>query len=236
MGVQFMAIFRRRGFKSKGKNKSLYLWVILIIAILFLIYYIFNSMLMPVMKTLAVNKADLVAVSAINNAASKVLKANSVSYDKLIIYQKDQIGDIIAVTTDALEVNKLKYDIIYETIAELNSIKSSDLKIPLGNALGGALFTNRGPNINVKLSPIGNVNANISSVFTSAGINQTRQQIMLNIKVKLTIILASYTITQDINSNLCIAESVIVGKVPNAYTNIEGYGTAQDKAIISNTK
>jgi sporulation protein YunB len=193
-------------------------------------------MLLPIMKTLAVNKADLVAVSTINNAASKVLKANSVSYDNLINYQKNQNGDIIAVTTDAFEVNKLKYDIINETIGELNNIKSDDLKIPLGNVIGGALFTNKGPNIDVKLSPVGSVNADISSIFTAAGINQTRQQIMLNIKVKLTIILSSCTITQNINNNLCIAESVIVGKVPNSYTNIDGFGTTQDKVIISNSK
>ena len=138
-----MVLFRRRRFKAKNKINRLYLFLILLIAGIFLIYYIFNIMLLPVMKTLALNKADLVAVSAINNAASKVLKSDSRSYDKLIDYQKDDNGDIIAVTTDALEVNKLKYDIINETISELNSIKSSELKIPLGNVIGGVLFTNK---------------------------------------------------------------------------------------------
>jgi sporulation protein YunB len=193
-------------------------------------------MLLPVMKTLAVNKANLVAVSIINNAANKVLKSNSITYDKLIYYQKDANGDIVAVTTDALEINKLKYDIVNETIGELSNIKSSDLKIPLGNVFGGALFTNKGPNIDVRLTPIGNVNADISSVFTSAGINQTRQQIMLNVKVRLTIILSSSNVTQDINSNICIAESIIVGKVPNSFTNIDGSTTAQENAIIAKSK
>jgi sporulation protein YunB len=193
-------------------------------------------MLLPVMKTLAVNKANLVAVSIINNAANKVLKSNSITYDKLIYYQKDANGDIVAVTTDALEINKLKYDIVNETIGELSNIKSSDLKIPLGNVFGGALFANKGPNIDVRLTPIGNVNADISSVFTSAGINQTRQQIMLNVKVRLTIILSSSNVTQDINSNICIAESIIVGKVPNSFTNIDGNTTAQENAIIAKSK
>lgn len=193
-------------------------------------------MLLPIIKTLAVNKANLVAVSTINNAANKVLKSNSITYDKLINYQKDANGDIVAVTTDALEINKLKFDIINETIGELDNIKSSDLKIPFGNVIGGALFINKGPNIDVRLTPIGSVNADISSVFTSAGINQTRQQIMLNVKVKLTIILSSCNVTQDVNSNLCIAESIIVGKVPNSFTNIDGSYTTTDKAIISNSK
>ena len=83
---------------------------------------------------------------------------------------------------------------------------------------------------------LGNVNADVSSVFTAAGINQTRQQIMLNIKVTLVILLSSCTITQNINSNFCVAESVIVGAVPNSYTNIDGNGTAEDNAIISNSK
>jgi sporulation protein YunB len=231
-----MTSFRKRGFKTKGKIKSFYFWAIIIILVVLLIYYIFNMMMMPIMKTLAINKADLVAVSTINNAASKVLKDDAISYEKLINYQKDENGDIIAVTTDALEVNKLKYDIINSTIDELNTIKDSDLDIPLGNVIGGVLFTNKGPNINVKLSPVGSVNADISSVFTAAGINQTRQQIMLNIKVKLTIILSNCTITQSVSSNLCIAESVIVGKVPNSYTNIDGLNAAQNSALISNTK
>lgn len=204
--------FRRRN--TKGRIGFFFFVIFLIIVIL---YSIFNIALVPVLKTSAVNKAKIVAIDTINNAVGKVLKEDNISYDKLMNIDKDANGNITAVNADTMQINMLKYDITNEVIKELNSISSSELRIPFGTVIGGQLLTGRGPYINIKIQPLGNVNSNIINDFSAAGINQTRQQIMLNIKADITLIIGSYNVSTTVESNISIADIVIVGIVPNTY-------------------
>jgi len=69
--------------------------------------------------------------------------------------------------------------------------------------------------------PSGSVVTSVSNVFDSAGINQTRHQIMLNIKSTVSVIIPGYITSVPVETNMCIAESVIVGLVPDTYANVQ---------------
>jgi sporulation protein YunB len=177
---------------------------------------------MPVIKTMAVNNARIAATETINNAAGLVLKNNNIDYDKLVTLEKDSSGKIQAVKADSLEIDLLKYQITNEVVKDINNINSSELSIPIGTLIGGQLFSGLGPRINVTIAPVGNVETNIINKFTSTGINQTRQEVMLDVNASITIIVSSYNITTNVDTNFDIADTIIVGDVPGTYMYVNG--------------
>jgi sporulation protein YunB len=223
--------FKKGRFRRKNTKMRVRVFFLLMVAIIFLLYIMFNISLVPVLKTSAVYKARIVAINTINNSVGKVLKADNINYDTLMTFDKDANGYITAVNANTMQINMLKYDITNEVIKEINGIDSSELKIPFGTIIGGQLFTGRGPYINIKIQPMGNVDSNITSTFTSAGINQTRQQIMLTITADITLIIGPYNVSTQVESNISIADSVIVGSVPGSYMVVDGTSDSTDRLI-----
>ena len=226
-----MPVYRGKLRRRNKKNKAL-LGIMIAVVILVMAYIWFNVMLAPVLKTAAVNKAKVSAINTINNAVGEVLEKNQVTYDDLMSFDKDSNGYITSLNANTMQMNLLKYDITKEVIKELGEMGSSRLSIPLGTIVGGQIFMGRGPNIRIAYQPIGNVNTNISSTFSSAGINQTRQQIMLGVDADITVMTSAYNISTTVHSEISIADTVIVGLVPGSYTVIDGTNSDTDKAYI----
>ena len=219
----------RRYHAKRVKNRAL-LFLIFILGLITVLIYIFTVRLMPVIKTMAINNAKNMATQTINNATGKVLKEKNIDYDKLMTLDKDSSGKITAVKAESLQIDLLKYEITNEAIKEINAIDSTELGVPIGTVVGGQLLTGMGPRINVKIEPVGNVETQIVNEFTSTGINQTRQQIMLNVKASITIIVSSYNVTTNVESNFTIADTVIVGNVPDSYTVVDDSATSGESA------
>ena len=216
-----MARFRR-GFRTRRPIKKAVFILILLGIIIIVVYCIFVLAMGPVLKSLAENKAKLASISIINNAIGTVVKKDDISYDKLMSFEKDSSGKILAIKANSSHIDQFQYDITQEVIKSLNDIPANDLRIPVGTVIGGPIFTNRGPSLTIDIMPVGNVTSGINNVFTSTGINQTRQQIMLNVKVSITLIISSYTVTTDVEDSLCVAETIVVGDVPEQYTVVDG--------------
>lgn len=215
----------RHSFRRQSKKKTMPALTIALL-LLILLYWIFSARLMPVIKTMAVNNARIVAISTINNAAGKVLKDNKIDYDKLITLEKDSNGKINAVKADTLEIDLLKYQITNEAVKEMNAINSNRLDVPIGTVIGGQLFSGMGPRVHVTIEPVGNVETNIENKFTSTGINQTRQEVILDVKASITVIVSSYNVNTNVDTNFDIADTIIVGDVPDSYMQITD-GTSQ---------
>ena len=94
------------------------------------------------------------------------------------------------------------------------------MEIPFGTALGIEWLSGSGPGIKVEVMPVGTVDTEIKSEIVSAGINQSHHRIILNVKANFTIVSAVSNIPTSIEINVCIAETVIVGEVPQSYANI----------------
>lgn len=231
-GCEKMSYGRRTTRGSKKRLHRTAFIVLLVITLFLFLIYILNIRLYPIIKTVATTKAQSIATSVINSAVSQVLIDDKINYNSLMTFEKDQEGKITAVKADSLQINKLKFDISNEINKRFDSIDSKDLNIPLGTILGGQLFTNRGPNIKIKIAPVGNANSELTSIFSSAGINQTRQQVMMKIKVVMTVVMASYNITTAIESNFSLADTVIVGNVPGSYMVVEDGSGSSDKIYM----
>lgn len=215
----------KRKYKMSRRQRFIVRMVCALLVVL-LAYTLFNWKIMPAFSTYATYAARSIAVRRINDAVGQVLKADPVSYNTLMIYQKNNDGQIVAVQANTPQINALKYEIIRQASDALNALPESTINIPLGNVMGGPLFSGRGPNIPLRFSPTEDVDCDITSKFSAAGINQTKQDIYLTVRADMTAMLSDSEATIHVQNVFMVGESVIVGTVPGQYFNVTGSGSS----------
>ena len=167
---------------------------------------------------MCIDKAKNIATQISNDEATLIM--NQYSYDDLITIVRDSNGNVKMLQTNTKNVNKIISDIPLNIINKFQEKNTSDIFIYLGSALGLKLFSAQGPKIHIKIANVGNVDTKLVSEFTSQGINQTLHRVYLNLSCEVTILTPYNTIKQMIENQVLIAESVIVGTVPDAYYDI----------------
>lgn len=200
-----------------------------VFAALLLIHFI-NGALRPVMTALAEVQVGNEISSVIDGVVLREVDSGEVAYDSMITLEKDANGAVSALKSNMAQANILRARILSATISAVGEVDNRTLGIPLGNLFGVDLFSGRGPDIPVRVLTAGTASAAFENVFSSAGINQTRHQIMLNVAVPVSILLPGFTTTTEISTQLCVAETVIVGQVPENYTYFSQFDTADEAA------
>ncbi len=132
----------------------------------------------------------------------------------IISVTRDSKGNIDLITVDTNKVNLLKSIITLEIIEALEKQENISFGIPLGNAMGSYAFSGMGPKIPVKAIPVGSVVSKIKSSFVSGGINQTKYELYIEFIVCIEVTAPFTTETRELTGELCIAQTVIVGKAP----------------------
>ena len=162
----------------------------------------------------------------INDAIDRQIENENIQYDRMIYFEKDLDGRITALKTNMSEVNRLKTDILNLINDEILAMDSSDLGIPMGSLILPEFFSGRGPGIPVEILSIRNSDASFTSDFTEAGINQTLQQLNMHVSVDVAVLVLGQTNYFTVTSQVIVAETIIVGQVPNTYLNTGGnYGS-----------
>jgi len=145
------------------------------------------------------------------------IAANKITYDKLVLISKDNEGRIMSISTQVSEMNKLKLDIERELLETFLNTDHITIEVPIGSLLGGEFLSGRGPCIKVRAVPMTRVYTEYENDFDSSGINQTRHRVLLNYDISLKILLPGKRESAHIKNRICIAETIIVGSVPNFY-------------------
>ena len=78
----------------------------------------------------------------------------------------------------------------------------------------------------------GTVETDLKSEFKEAGLNQTLHRIYLEVKCNVNILTPYSTIKETIVNQVLLVEGVIVGNIPNTYSNIEGLKDEQSFELI----
>lgn len=145
------------------------------------------------------------------------LSERGTDYSDFVTVERDESGSIQALTTNMAEMNLLRAQLENRVFAVLDEVELSTVSVHLGSLFGSDLLWGRGPKIELRAITIGVLNSEFVSEFTEAGINQTRHRIYLDIQVPLTLLIAGGTVQTQLSTYLCVAETVIVGSVPNSY-------------------
>lgn len=207
-----MGLFFRRLFTF------LFLSAVLILALVGLLRGKFRT----VVQELAEIQVKNATSDLTNDAISKQIASGNIAYDRLVYFEKDLNGRITALKTNISEVNRLKTDILNIINDEILAIDSTDIGIPLGSIFLTELFSGKGPVIPVHILAIRNADANFVSHFSQAGINQTLHQVTMVVGIDVAVLILGRTASFSMTSEVIVAETVIVGEVPDTLLQTGG--------------
>ena len=188
----------------------------LILLILFRVKY--NNAILSLARTQVSNTTS----DLINDAIDRQIEEGNIQYDRMVYFEKNLDGRITALKTNMSEVNRLKTDILNLINDDILALSTNDLGIPLGSLFLPEFLSGRGPKIPIQIMSIRNSDASFSSDFTEAGINQTLQQLNMHVSVDVTILVLGKTESFTISSQVVVAETIIVGDVPNTFFQTGG--------------
>lgn len=158
----------------------------------------------------------------INNAIIKEY-SNEFKYDEIIKVEKDNEGNISLLKADTLKMNKIACDVSLDSQEGIKQMGVMGIKLPMGYITKNNILSYYGPDITIKFQPIGYTETSYASKFESAGINQCRHKIYVKVKTNIRIIMPLRSEDLEINNEVPISETIIVGKVPqNAIQFSEG--------------
>lgn len=171
----------------------------------------------PLASAIAEYNFQNLASEYANDAISKIIVKSDVTYEKLYKIEKNSDGGISALTANIVNMNKIKTDIMYEIQTNLLNLEDEIIEIPIGTVSGLNLLTGLGPSLSMKVLSNGSCSMDFKSNFTSAGINQTKQEIYIEVTSFVDIIVSGNKKRVTVTNNVPILETVIVGSVPGAY-------------------
>jgi len=158
----------------------------------------------------------------INDAIDRQIDLGNIQYDRIVYFEKDLDGRITALKTNMTEVNRLKTAILNLINDEILALDTTDITIPIGSLLLPELFSGRGFGIPIQILSIRNSDASFHSYFTEAGINQTLQQLTMDVSVDVSVLVLGKTESFTVSSQVVVAETIIVGQVPDTFFQTGG--------------
>lgn len=196
-------------------------WLLIIFLIILTICSVFLSVIRPIVLEYAQNKIQQTVSYAIHDMLTQKIYENRAQYEQLITLERDNDNRITALKTDTILADYLKIQLARAAYDALNTLERGNIEVSLGTILLPTLIAGRGPTLNLGITSLGYADADFISAFTSAGINQTRHQILLEIRAQARLITAFGSRDVKITNRLAVTDTVIVGTVPDSYTYID---------------
>lgn len=176
--------------------------------------------LQPAALSLAQSRARVLATDALNDAIAAIMDQN-ITYDDLMQVVYDSGGKVAMIQANTMRMNELGSRIVLEAQRNLEALSAQVIHVPLGAATRISILEGAGPQIAVRMLPVGSVSTEFKTEFQSAGINQTRHKIYLEAMTRIDLIVPNGAQSIAVNSQISVAESIIIGSVPESYVSVE---------------
>ena len=205
--------------RTRWRRRIFFALVLLVPLLLFLILFFSAA---GVIRSVAEAALRANAASAMHEAIEATL--SGVGYDDLIEVERSGTGEIAAMTADAQRINTIARDAAYLAQKNFGVLAEAGVKVPLGAFSGIEALSGFGPPVTFKLLPVGAAHCSFRSAFTSAGINQTRHAVYLDIVLDITVVLPAGTSEFSESAEVMIIESVLSGEVPDFILHSDLFG------------
>ncbi|MEA4894491.1 MAG: sporulation protein YunB [Oscillospiraceae bacterium] len=203
----------------KSPEEKIAVFTIFIILAILVAVALVGNYLKNISSQMALSDASDMITATINNKINEKMSEGQYTYDYFVTLQKDNTGKITAISANMSRINTLSSEILQDVIAATNSGDMNE-NIPLGNLLGSNLLLGRGPKIPIKITMLTSSFADFRNEIESAGINQVKHQIILEVTVQIDVMMPWQVMSTEVVSEVLIAETVLVGDVPNAYLTL----------------
>lgn len=195
------------------------------------LFYMIDRSLKPTIIQIAEARAHILATETMNKVLYEKILVNT-NYEDLITVHKDTQQRVTLMQANTIKISRILSEANLAIKETLKNLENQTFYIPLGQALNSPLLAHYGPNINVKLLPVGTVNVSFGDSFQEAGINQTRHVLFLNINTTVKIVVPLVTEDIVVKSQVPIAETIIIGDVPNTYFGLGSSVQMKDNNYI----
>ena len=179
-----------------------------------------NRRLMPSLLEISEYKVRAMVTVAANSVINDVF-SNGLKNEDLTILNRDEQGRITSIETNVTELNMLSSQISVKIQEKISQAEKEKIAIPLGSLFGRSIFAGSGPDLFIRIRNAGNIETDFKSEFASAGINQTKHRIYMHIRTRIGLVGPLTYERFDIVTQIPIAETVIVGDVPDMYLSME---------------
>jgi len=198
----------------KKAFKRIEITLIVISSIYFLVSA--EKRMMSVICAICSIEARNMANDAIDNAVNEaMLELNALSSD---YYEVDD--ENMTIYADTMLINELCSAVSENINDETDALSKIKIEVPLGVALGVDIFSNTGPKAVFSLRQMGESRVDYETSFVSVGINQTNFKVWLDVATEIQMVNPLRTQTLATNRKVMIIDSVIKGKVPDTYFEI----------------
>ena len=206
----------------RRKFNFLLIRLLLLAFIILVTLALLRSRVYPVLRSLAETQVKNTASDLINDAIAEQIATGNIQYDRIVYFEKDLNGRITALKTNIGEINRLKTDVLNIINDEILSTDESSLGVALGSLFLPEFLSGKGPKLPVRILVIRNSEADFYSDFSEAGINQTLHKLNMEVFLDVTVLVLGSTTEFTISSHMVVAETVIVGDVPETYLQTGG--------------
>ena len=194
-----------------------------VVSLMLLVLFLgFRSKYREVIEDLARTSVMNTTSDLTNDAIARQIEIGDIAYDRIVFFEKDLDGRITALKTNMSEVNRLKTEILDIINDKILALDTSDIGIPLGSLFIPELLSGKGPAIPVHILSIRNSDANFVSEFSQAGINQTLHRLNMEVSIDVAVLVLGETSSFTMTSQVVVAETVIVGDVPQTFLQTGG--------------
>ena len=202
-----------------NRRKKSILWIIALILLLLYMYKFIDKNIKPTVIAISEIRARSITTQTINDTIRIKIKRD-INYNDLIFVKYDNEGKVVLMQANTILMNSIAAEVALEVQEQLEKMSKSKIKVPLSNAFDTQIITL--PSISVQIVPQGAVSVDFATEFESAGINQTRHRIYIIVNTDIKMIVPLVTESLRITTNIPIAETIIVGDVPERYVNVPG--------------
>ena len=211
----------------RKRLKQIRIFFLVFIVILFASFFVLRGKYRLTIRDLAEVSVKNATSDLANDAIAKQIENGNIQYDRIVYFEKDLNGRITALKTNIGEINHLKTDILNIINGQILALDAADIGVPIGSLFLPEFFSGKGPAIPVRILAIRNSEASFTSYFCQAGINQTLHQLIMEIDVDAAVLVLGETSSFTISSQVVVAETIIVGDVPNTFIQAGGDSVAE---------
>lgn len=210
---------RKRRFRLGARSRSA-----IVLFIFLLSFFLFTLKAAAYLRRLtgemAMSDAVDMVTLAVNETVNRIMSEGDYSYDYFVSIEKDNSGKVAAISANMSRINAISTQILSEVVAAAEN-GVLNIRVPFGNLLGSNLLMGKGPEVLIEVITLTSSYIDIENEIVSTGINQAKHKIILKVDVDVDILIPWDVLTTRVESNVLIAETVIVGDVPQTYVNME---------------
>ena len=199
--------------------------VLILFAIIFVLIvaylFVYNTCFSGTIKEKAQVRANYVAISAINQTTEKLLLDAEFDEENFFTTENKIDGTVSKVTVNSKTANLFKAKLSQGVLDAIDKYGKEVIEMAPFSSYGYS-FVPFGIRIPVLVVPIEILSVDFKSELLDSGINQTLYRLNIEVEIAVKLLLPIGSEIFNVKTTVPVVQTVIVGDIPDSYTNVEG--------------